>query len=125
MLVYRILRFYMKNKHIILVVAFFITLTPIIVFGDEVTLENPLTGVDSITDLIERIINFITLVALAIAPIIFILAGLKFYFAGGDPQKAKEAAAVIKWAVIGLVIILLANGIIHVITDVIGADIDP
>jgi hypothetical protein len=84
-----------------------------------ISLENPLTY-DTIDELIEAVINFITMVAFAIAPIIFIWGGMKFYFAGGDPNKVKEATALIKWAVVGLTIVIVANGIIYVIQDVIG-----
>jgi hypothetical protein len=109
-----------KNKKILIFTLFF-SLMPFLAFGDAVTIENPLKY-DSIEAIISAVVSFITMVAFAIAPIIFIWAGFKFYFAGGDPGKAKEATNLIKWAVIGLAIIIVANGIILVIKDVIGVE---
>lgn len=94
---------------------------PFLAFGDAITIENPLEY-DSIEAIISAVVSFITMVAFAIAPIIFIWGGFKFFFAGGDPGKAKEATNLIKWAVIGLAIIIVANGIILVIKDVIGVE---
>jgi len=109
------MRKYQKNIIIsfILASAFF----PVFVFGIEI--PNPIEH-ESLEDLIHAIVSFIRNVALALAPIIFIFAGLKYYFAGGSPEKAKEATNLIKWALIGLVIILIANGITAVIRDVMG-----
>ncbi len=98
-------------------------LVPIIVIG-QVTIPNPL-GYDTFGELIHAIISFIRNVALMIAPIIFIIAGLMYYFAGGNPEKAKTATNMIKWTLIGLAIILVANGITAVITDIMGVDTDP
>ncbi len=99
----------------LLVVLFF----PFYVFG--VTIPNPL-GHDTFGDLIHAIVSFVRNVALMIAPIIFIIAGLMYYFAGGSPEKAKDATNLIKWALVGLAIILVANGITAVIKDIMGVD---
>ncbi|MEA2092519.1 MAG: pilin [Patescibacteria group bacterium] len=109
----------MKKNKKILIFALFFSLIPFLAFGDPITIENPLEH-DTIEDIIAAVVSFITLVALAIAPIIFIWGGLKFYFAGGDPGKAKEATNLIKWAIIGLAVVLVANGIHLVIRDVLG-----
>ncbi len=73
-------------------------------------------------ELITRIIEYIRTIALVAAPIIFVYAGLKYYFAGGCPEKVKEATDTIKWAVAGLIIILIAEGIAMVIRGVMGVD---
>ena len=95
-------------------------MVPFLVFGTATTsavLENPIEH-GSIPEIIDAFVDFMTMVAFAIAPIIFIWAGFKFYFAGGDPNKAKEAISLVKWAVVGLAIIIVANGIIYVIQDI-------
>jgi len=88
-----------------------------------VTIDNPL-GHDTFGELIHAIVSFIRNLALMIAPIIFIVAGLMYYFSGGNPDKAKQATDLIKWALVGLVIILIANGITAVVKDIMGLD-DP
>ncbi len=89
-----------------------------------VTIPNPLKH-DNLESLIDAIVVFIRNVALMIAPIIFIIAGLMYYFAGGDPEKAKTATNLIKWAIVGLAIIIVASGITAVITSIMGVDMDP
>ena len=97
-------------------------LLPVLVFG-QVTIDNPL-GHNTFGELIHAIVSFIRNLALMIAPIIFIVAGVMYYFSGGNPDKAKQATDLIKWALIGLVIILIANGITAVVKDIMGLD-DP
>ncbi len=103
-----------KYKILILLVLLF----PLFVFA-QVTIPNPI-GYNSVGELIHGVVNFIRNVALMIAPIIFIIAGLMYYFAGGSPEKVKKATDLIKYAIIGLVIILIANGITAVIKDIMG-----
>ncbi len=114
--------FMKKNKKNILksLIPLFLMTMPVIVLG-QVEVPNPI-GYDTFGDLMHAIVSFIRNVALMIAPIIFIIAGLMYYFAGGDPEKAKKATDTIKWTLLGLVIILIANGITAVIKDIMGVE---
>jgi len=82
-------------------------------------IQNPLCW-DTIEEVIEGIINFIFWVALAIAPIMIIVAGFFFLTSGGNPDKIRTAKNMILYTVIGLVIVLLAKGIISVVKEIIG-----
>jgi len=104
-------------KKLLFVLLFF---CPFLVFG-QTTIPNPL-GYDTFGEVINAIVVFIRNVALALAPVVFILAGMKYFLSGGNPEEAKKATDLIKWAIIGLVIILIANGITAVITDIMGVD---
>jgi hypothetical protein len=79
---------------------------------------NPL-ACNTIPECIEKIISFILWIGTAIFPIIIIIGGFLFLISGGDPEKVRTAKRMIFWAVIGLVIVLLARGIISVIKSVI------
>jgi hypothetical protein len=81
-------------------------------------LINPL-ACNTIPECIEKIISFILWVAGAIFPIIIIIGGFLFLISGGDPEKVRTAKRMIFWAVIGLVIVLFAKGIISLIKTVI------
>ena len=94
-------------------------LLPLCVFGT--TIPNPL-GHDTFGDLIHAIVSFVRNVALMIAPIIFIIAGLMYYFSAGNAEQAKKATNLIKWAIVGLAIILVANGITAIVKDIMGVD---
>jgi type IV secretory pathway VirB2 component (pilin) len=106
------------KKTIKSLLIFLVVAVPLVALA-QVTIPNPI-GYSSLGELIHAIVSFIRNVALMIAPIIFIIAGLMYYFAGGNPDKAKQATDLIKYALIGLVIILIANGITAIITDIMG-----
>ncbi len=106
-----------KYKEKIILISIFFIIFPYCVTGLEII--NPISC-DDIPCLLNEVVNFIRNVALMIAPIIFIIAGLMYYFAGGNPEQAKKATNLIKYAIIGLVIILIANGITAVIKDIMG-----
>lgn len=106
-----------KRKILLLIMLAFI---PLFVVG-QVSIP-PITEHETFSELIAAIIKFIRNIALVAAPIIFIYAGLKYYFAGGCPEKVKEATDIIKWAVVGLIVILIAEGIAMVIRGVMGVD---
>lgn len=108
-----------KYKQIIIFLAVVFFAFPLIMHGATVEVPNPLP-VKSFPELINLIVNFVLKVALAVAPIVFLYAGITFYTAQGDPSKAKKAFEIIKFAIIGLVLILIASGITSVIKDVMG-----
>jgi hypothetical protein len=50
-----------------------------------------------------------------------LIGGFQIMTAGGNEEKVKEGKSTIKWAVIGYIIILLANGLVLIIKSVLGA----
>ncbi len=109
-----------KEKVIAAILGLLFLVAPFYVFGQH-TIPNPL-GYDTLGEIINALVVFIRNIALALAPVIFIIAGLRYFLAGGNPDEAKKATELIKWAVIGLVIILIANGITAVVTNIMGVD---
>jgi len=75
----------------------------------------------TITDIINKIINFIFYIGVSIFTIMVIIAGFLFISSGGDPAKVKKAKDIILYSVVGLLIVLLAKGIISMIRLIIGA----
>src|SRR3990167_1621661 len=80
-------------------------------------IENPLKA-DSFMKLIDGIINFIFTIALAITPIMVIVGGFMFITGGGDPAKITQGKQLLLWTAIGLTVILLAKGLVAVLTSV-------
>jgi Type IV secretion system pilin len=70
---------------------------------------NPLTGTNGIIRLIANIIATFTGL---IAVIIIMVSGMRFITAGGDPSKVKGARESLIAALVGLIIIALADTII-------------
>ncbi len=84
-----------------------------------VCIPNPLCA-ENIQELIGAISGFIWRLALAIAPIMFIIAGLLFITSGGDPGRVRTAKNLFLYTVIGLAIVLLASGLYEVIKSILG-----
>lgn len=74
----------------------------------------------SFQGLIEGIINFIFWVGVALLPLMIIIGAFYLLTSGGDPERVRKAKKIIIYACIGLVIILLARGIISIIKQVLG-----
>ena len=86
---------------------------------EAVTIDNPLAA-DDFAQLIDGIINIIFTLALAIAPIMFIIAGFYFITAAGEPEKIQTAKKMILWTLIGLLVVISAKGLIMLFGEVFG-----
>ena len=79
----------------------------------------PPTRHTSFAALLDSIINFIFNIVLVIAPIMFIIAGFSYITCAGDPAKIKKSADIAIYTAVGLIVVLLAKGIIQVIQDIV------
>ncbi len=76
----------------------------------------PRTGIGSSHPLtLALTIFFVTLGAVSV--LIVILAGLKYVMSQGDPAQTAKAKDTIMYAVIGLAVCILAEGIIKVVLE--------
>ncbi len=76
---------------------------------DRNNLDNPVVGQDS---LLLRAADLIAVATGVIAVIAIIIAGIRFATSHGDPQSVNTAKNTILYAVIGLIVIVVARGII-------------
>jgi hypothetical protein len=70
---------------------------------------NPLIGPNG---LLLKVSAIIALIAGAAAIIVILISGLSFITSGGDPAKAQKARGALIGAIVGLVVIVLAESII-------------
>jgi len=80
---------------------------------------NPLTTT-SFTDVVDRILNILFFVAIAVAPVMIIVAGFKFLTGGGNPETLQGARQMLIWTAVGFGIILLSKGIVFIVRGIIG-----
>jgi len=92
-------------------------LIPVLVKGDIIEIENPLQA-DTFEELIMAIVDILFTLALVIAPLMIIIAGFYFVTAAGNPDQINTAKKIILWALIGLLIVLCAKGIIGLFYEV-------
>lgn len=69
------------------------------------------------SNLIKTGINILSIVAGVIAVVMIMIAGLKFITSQGDPGKISSARTAALYAIIGLVIVALAQTIVFFIID--------
>ncbi len=118
-----LLTYMRKNKKLIIPVMLFLVALPLLVAGQGVEIVNPLGDV-GLADLVNKIIDYLQQVAFIIAPIMLIVAGFMYYFAGGKAENAKKATDIIKWTVVGLAIVMIANGIASLVAGIMGVEVD-
>ena len=70
-------------------------------------------GNSTLNNLISTIINILTIIVGIISVIMIIISGMKFITSGGDAQKVSSAKTGLIYALIGLVVVALAQAIVH------------
>lgn len=70
-------------------------------------------GQSSVDSLISTVINIISLIVGIAAVIMIIISGMRFITSGGDAQKVSGAKSSLIYALIGLVIVAVAQAIIR------------
>jgi hypothetical protein len=72
-------------------------------------------GVDagSFNNLLKKAVNIISAIVGVVAVIMIIVGGFKYITSGGDQQKIASAKSTLLYAIIGLVIVALAQVIVH------------
>jgi len=93
-----------------------------VVFGAAMggfSLPNPLQA-NTFQELVERLIDFAFVVALALAPLMVLVAGLVFLTAGGKPEMITRARKILFWTLLGFVVVLLAKGLIAMLKSILG-----
>lgn len=88
---------------------------PLLVFA--VSIENPLKA-NSFYELLNSIIDLLYYLAIPTTALMIIIAGFFFIFAQGDPTKIETAKTILKWALLGFLIILLAKGLVQLMQNI-------
>lgn len=107
------------KKYLTLSLLTAVLVIPLTTQAQVIKIENPL-GAESFEDLLYRVINFIFVLALGIAPIMIIVAGFYFITATGEPEKIQTAKKIILWTLIGLLIVICAKGLITLFKQIFG-----
>ncbi len=74
----------------------------------------------SLTDLINRILGYVLVIAGLVAVIYLILGGFKYLTSGGNPKAVEEAKSTLIYAIVGLIIVAAAFAIKSWVFSLIG-----
>lgn len=80
------------------------------------TIKTDETNLD-VNSLMDKIVTWITLIVGILAFIYLVYAGIQYITAAGDAEKAKKGQQGIIYAIIGIIIAVLAYTIVSVIGD--------
>jgi hypothetical protein len=67
----------------------------------------------SVTDIMRTVINILSVIVGFIAVVMIIVGGLRFITAGGDSNAVAGARSTILYAVVGLIIVAIAQVLVH------------
>ncbi len=75
------------------------------------------TGQTDLTDMIKTIVNIMLFILGAIAVIMIIIGGIRYTTSNGDASNTKAAKDTILYAVVGLIVAILAYAIVNFVLD--------
>lgn len=84
------------------------------------TIPNPLKTTD-ITTLFQRLSTALIQIAVPVAVVMFVWAGVLLLMSRGDPGKVSQAKKVLLYTTIGLVVIFAASGLVDLIRSILNA----
>ena len=87
--------------------------------AQTVTIPNPLAS-NSIMDLVAQIADWLLKIGLTISTIIIIWAAIVFMTSGGSTERVTMARKTLWYAIIGIVVLLLADGVAIFIKNFLG-----
>jgi amino acid transporter len=86
-----------------------------------VTLDNPLSGIESPQALVGQVINSIFGIVGSLALVMFIYGGFLWLTSAGSAEQVKKGKDIFIWAVIGLVVIFSAYSLVRFVIQGVGA----
>jgi hypothetical protein len=75
-----------------------------------------LASADAVTDMIANITNWIVTISIGLATLMYIVGGFLWMSDAGNTERVKTAKSIIMSTTIGLIVILMAQGIISIVS---------
>lgn len=89
------------------------------VVSSTLDLPNPIQC-DDVFCVVLRIIRGLRLVAVPISVVMVVVGGYQMMAAGGEPEKFSRGRKTIIYAAVGLAVIILAEAVVYIVSDLIG-----
>lgn len=78
-----------------------------------------IASADSVTATLTNITEWIRNVSLAVAALMYIIAGFMWMSDAGNAERSKLAKSIIASTTIGLIVILMANGLMSIVQSLV------
>lgn len=85
-------------------------------------IEGPLQGINTLGDLINRLLPFMITFAGIILLLVFIWGGYDFITSQGNPEKVKSAQAKITTGIIGFILLIVSYLLVRLIAKIFGLE---
>ncbi len=80
--------------------------------------------VEGNSNIVGNIVQILIVIAIVLSVIFLIIGGIHWIMSGGDKGKIEQARSKVTAAIIGLIISLLAYGIVNLVLYLLGGDMD-
>ena len=114
------IQFRRKNLSILILLFFIFIFFPF-TQASSIEIDNPL-GVESFEDIISGLIDFLFNLAIVIVPLMIVWAAFLFITSGGSIDQINQAKRMIIYSLAGLIVILLASGLIAIVKEILGIE---
>ena len=81
-----------------------------------IAINNPITA-DSLTEIVDNIINFIFTISIVLVPLMIVWAGGMYVLSAGNETKITKAKNIILYTIAGLAILLFSKGFVAIINQ--------
>jgi len=106
-----------KEKIIKNIIVFFLIILaylPLLVFGQDVRLDNPAKH-STVVDFLISVRNFLWILVAPLSSIMMIWAGILFLTSEGNPDRIRKAKTLVTYIIVGIFVALIATGIVQII----------
>ncbi|MBI4132766.1 MAG: TrbC/VirB2 family protein [Candidatus Sungbacteria bacterium] len=97
-----------------------VVMTMFAVVASAVSVQDPLGG-KKFEDIIKGVVSFANTILAPLSTLMILIAAFLYMTGGGNPEKITTAHRVLIWALVGIAIVLLSNGALAIIKNVLGA----
>lgn len=119
----------MSKKHIYLIfrviVGLFVGARDTYAQGGYNFVVDPPEKYSDFLELANAIGYYVYRVALPIAVVVIIYAGIKFLMARGNASEVTEAKSILLWAVVGVAVIVIGSGFFCLVKSILGIPLPP
>lgn len=88
--------------------------------GSQQEINGPLEGINTISDIVNKLTQFLVPLAAVILFFILVWGGIGFILSRGDPEKVKSARAKLTAGIVGFILLIASYLIVKLISSMFG-----
>lgn len=108
----------------VIIFAIFLIAVPLMVQAEVISIPDPLKG-KTIPDVLHAITGLLKVIVIPLGAIMIIIGGIQIMVGmstGEKEKKVSQGKKTLKWAIVGIAIVLAVDFIVGLIKEILGAD---